>query len=258
MSMATLLQKMIADVGLGPTDARDDPVLACLSGWCDARRHTETSVEDIFRFLKGCFTVAKWSPECNVIAMVLLVRLAGSQEGTPVRLNYRNWDKLLLCSLLLAQKLWDDVALNNAEFPKLWALVLGPDVGALDLCSINALEQLFLHRLHFDVHVDRTTYTQVYFELYSLCGDDALAARKTAVPLTDSAAEHLMVRSSRLQSELDGARADWAAAKERAEGAAQPKQAPSKAKARPQVQRAESFNSRSSGNSGSRLVLDGM
>merc|ERR1719421_1443738 len=116
--------------------------------------------------MKRAFTIAQWSPESNVIAMVLLTRLATS---TDVTLNDRNWDKLLLCAFLLAQKLWDDTPLANVDFPLLWQQINNIEAD-FDLRAVNRMEKLFLTKLHFDIHVDRKTYTQFYFELYSLTG----------------------------------------------------------------------------------------
>jgi hypothetical protein len=39
---------------------------------------------------------------------------------------------------------------------------------SIDLSVINAMEKQFLMKLHYDVHVSRSTYTQFYFELREL------------------------------------------------------------------------------------------
>jgi hypothetical protein len=222
LAMSVLLEKMI-DRAPSKDDIKGDPFLACLTQRC--RRSAASSaqlaakaaalcVDSIFEFLKRCFVVAEWSPETNVIALVLLVRLVGSTETA---LTLHNWDKLALCALLLAQKLWDDSCLSNIEFPKLWVCVLGAEAAAMDVRSINALEKLFLEKLHYDVHVDRSTYTQVYFELHALCdkggrgGKDGAGGGTAMVPITEKHAALLMARSRRLQSELDDARGTWAA-----------------------------------------------
>ena len=89
------------------------------------------------RFMKESFDLAMWSPECNIIALVslmfllflvisrlcekvLITRLIGSTEVT---FNFNNWDKILLCALLLAQKLWDDTPLANVDFPAIWQVM---------------------------------------------------------------------------------------------------------------------------------------
>jgi hypothetical protein len=76
-----------------------------------------------------------------------------------VQLTYNNWDKILLCALLLAQKLWDDTPLANVDFPAIWQNVYPQEV--IDLKVVNSMEKLFLVMLSYDVHVSRSTYTQV-------------------------------------------------------------------------------------------------
>lgn len=58
-------------------------------------------LDEISNFLKKTFKVAKWSPECHIMALVFVNRLTGF---TNIRLHNSNWRPILLCSLLLAQK----------------------------------------------------------------------------------------------------------------------------------------------------------
>ena len=58
-------------------------------------------LEEISSFLSKTFKVAKWSPECHIMALVFVNRLTGY---TNIRLHNSNWRPILLCSLLLAQK----------------------------------------------------------------------------------------------------------------------------------------------------------
>ena len=59
----------------------------------------------------------------------------------------RNWDKLLLCSLLLAQKMWDDTPLANKCFPELWHQIYPGCRDKMDLQLVNQMELLFLDML---------------------------------------------------------------------------------------------------------------
>jgi hypothetical protein len=63
--------------------------------------HGLPELDDISSFLKKTFRVAKWSPECHIMALVFVNRLTGY---TNIRLHNANWRPILLCSLLLAQK----------------------------------------------------------------------------------------------------------------------------------------------------------
>lgn len=233
LSVSVLLQKMIAVC----EDPDSDPFLRCLPARARARMSVPRvhdphswdaaevipSVQEIFQFANRCFRIAKWSPEANIIAMVLMTRLA---TGTDVELNDRNWDKLLLCAFLLAQKMWDDTPLGNVDFPLLWSQVNNIRAD-FDLRAINHMEKLFLNKLHYDIHVDRKTYTQFYFELNALtqqsqpgAGAEGGGGRAGGLlkPISAEAAAKLEVRSAAVQRRLDTARRLWSSS-----GAAQPK-----------------------------------
>ena len=55
---------------------------------------------DVFEFLQGMHAAAMWSSECHIIALVYVSRLL--EVGVSV--HARNWRPVLLCALLLAQK----------------------------------------------------------------------------------------------------------------------------------------------------------
>jgi hypothetical protein len=159
----------------------------------------ECDVQDIFSFIKKAFSVAMWSPEVNVIAMVLISRLQGSKS---MSLNLNNWDKVILCAMLVAQKIWDDVPLANVDFPTLWNTAFhGAEEGKLNLQDINRMEKLFLELLHYDVHVTRATYTQFYFELHSL--QSSATVDQPMIPqLSEDNAQALEARSSTFSTQL--------------------------------------------------------
>jgi len=204
LSAAVLLEKMVSR----GSSAGDDPFSASCVGRgahreCGARVAMPVTVDSIFAFSKNAFLIAQWSPECNIIALVLITRLVGSTEVT---LTERNWDKILLCALLLAQKLWDDTPLANIDFPVLWRRVFGVRQADFDLRAFNLMEKAFLEKLHFDIHVDRSTYTRFYFELHALTED---SSRSELSPISERHALTLEARSSQAQRELDCARMEW-------------------------------------------------
>ena len=157
---------------------------------------TTVAVENIFAFMKDAYEIAQWSPECNVLSMVLLTRLVASTEMT---FNARNWDKLLLCALLLAQKLWDDTPLANVDFPELWRQIFPGVASTVDLKLVNQMEKMFLQKLNYDIHVDRATYTKVYFELHALTDDKEQFALR---PLADKEGRALEAHTRDLKSSL--------------------------------------------------------
>lgn len=199
LSVGLLLEQMVEE----PSGEQDlfNPPPTMDSARPSTRRADQSRARDIFHFMKESFTLALWSPECNIISLVLITRLIGSTEVT---LNYNNWDKILLCALLLAQKLWDDTPLANVDFPAIWQNVYPQE--AIDLKVVNSMEKLFLILLSYDVHVSRSTYTQFYFELRDL-SEQAFPLK----PLSEEAGKRLELQGAQLHDELITAKDKWSA-----------------------------------------------
>lgn len=115
-------------------------------------------VKHIFQFLKQVFEVGQFNPECCVISLVYINRLIGV---TGVPLTQSNWKPVAISALVLAQKVWDDTPLINADFSILYP--------ALNVKEINRLERKFLDLLEFKLTVSPSLYAQYYFELRSIC-----------------------------------------------------------------------------------------
>ena len=71
------------------------------------------TVDNIDEFMQALFDCAQFSPECCIICLVYINRLIAF-TGLP--LHPTNWRPLLLCSIMVAQKVWDDKYLSNADF----------------------------------------------------------------------------------------------------------------------------------------------
>ena len=139
---------------------------------------SEVTSETLFKFLKDVYSIARWTPECNILALVLLMRLINSSEVT---IHGGNWDILLLSSLMIAQKIWDDVALSNVDVPEIWRRVY-PGRERINLKVVNKLERAFLEALYYDVYVSNSTYTTVYFEVHSLINTTIEGSREALSP----------------------------------------------------------------------------
>ena len=74
-----------------------------------------------------------------------------------------NWRPLVLCSLLVAQKVWDDRYLSNADFAFIYPFFITEE--------INKLEQKFLELIQYNVTVKSNLYAKYYFELRALFKD---------------------------------------------------------------------------------------
>lgn len=124
------------------------------------------SVKAIYQFLKQVFEVGQFNAECCVISLVYINRLIGV-TGLP--LTQANWKPVAISALVLAQKVWDDTPLINADFSILYP--------ALTVKQINYLERKFLDLLEFKLAVSPSLYAQYYYELRSICEENALNFR---------------------------------------------------------------------------------
>lgn len=75
-----------------------------------------------------------------------------------------NWRPLVLCSLLVAQKVWDDRYLQNSDFAFIYPFFVTEE--------INKLEKKFLELIQYNVTVKSHLYARYYFELRSLFKDN--------------------------------------------------------------------------------------
>ena len=72
-------------------------------------------------------------------------------------MNFSNWKRLTLISLILASKIWDDDSLENVHFPQV--------MGDISLKEISGLEKVFLNIVNFDLVIRGSEYAKYYFIL---------------------------------------------------------------------------------------------
>ena len=96
-----------------------------------------------------------------------------------------NWRPLVLISLLVAQKVWDDKYLTNADFAFIYPFFVTDE--------INKLEKKFLELIQYNVTVKSNLYAKYYFELRALFKDNEKEFPLT--PLDKSAAQKLELSS---------------------------------------------------------------
>jgi len=75
-----------------------------------------------------------------------------------------NWRPLVLLSLMIAQKMWDDKYLSNADFSYIYPF--------FDTKQVNMLEMKFLELIQYNTHIKFSIYTKYYLELKSLVPED--------------------------------------------------------------------------------------
>lgn len=115
------------------------------------------TVEEIYKFCKHLFTKAQLSSECTIVCLVYVERL---MEMANVPLLAMNWRPILLCGLLLASKVWQDLSSWNVEFSQIYP--------QFPLHNINRLERNFLHHIRWDLYISGSVYAKYYFALRSM------------------------------------------------------------------------------------------
>ena len=108
----------------------------------------------VYGYMRVSFALFQLEPECCVYSCIYIKRL---QDGTGVKIGARNWNKLLVVTLLLASKFVDDNTVTNKHFSF--------SLNGWSLKKINRLESVMLKALHWDIYVPISEYTMKYFEL---------------------------------------------------------------------------------------------
>jgi hypothetical protein len=107
--------------------------------------HIQTFIQSIFEKRRTLHV------ESGIIALILLNR-------TKIKIHSHNWMRLVLISLLLANKHCEDVySVYNAKFVGL--------IPNLENLEINILELEFLKFLKYRLHIETNTYEQYYSKL---------------------------------------------------------------------------------------------
>ena len=123
------------------------------------RTRREVPTEDmIFHTIRSVFECARIPSECLIVSLVYIERLIAI-SNCPLLVT--TWRPILLSSLILAQKVWDDRSLHNVDFSIFCPM--------FTLKEINFLEKKFLELIDFDVSISASIYASYFFQLRTLC-----------------------------------------------------------------------------------------
>ena len=120
--------------------------------------------EDIFNYIKYVAFKSKMEAEIPIISLIYIEKLL---RKCGVLVNINNWRRIVLTTLCIGSKIWDDDSLENVHFPKVM-----PDVS---LKEISQLEKTFLGLIGYDVIIKGTEYAKCYFD--ALCKDNCKVYR---------------------------------------------------------------------------------
>jgi hypothetical protein len=115
------------------------------------------SEREIYDFMYRLFSRVQLSAECSIVCFIYVERL---MERANVPLMTNTWRPVVLCALLLASKVWQDLSSWNVEFEQVYP--------RFKLEAINQLEHQFLSSIKWDLYISSQLYAKYYFALRSL------------------------------------------------------------------------------------------
>jgi hypothetical protein len=122
------------------------------------RRKYEIPTEaEIYEFGHQLFKTVQLSSECSIVCLIYVERL---MEVAKVPLMSDTWRPIVMCGLLLASKVWQDLSSWNIEFASVYP--------QYPLDAINRLELHFLRSVKWDLYISSSQYAKYYFALRSL------------------------------------------------------------------------------------------
>src|SRR5438105_2882263 len=75
---------------------------------------SDPTLEEIYYYCKYVIISGRMEKEIPILCLVYIERFL---TKTGVLMNHSNWKRLLMISLMLASKIWDDDSLENVHFP---------------------------------------------------------------------------------------------------------------------------------------------
>eukprot|EP01124_Arcella_intermedia_P004570 TRINITY_DN1258_c0_g1_i2.p1 TRINITY_DN1258_c0_g1~~TRINITY_DN1258_c0_g1_i2.p1 ORF type:complete len:323 (-),score=52.74 TRINITY_DN1258_c0_g1_i2:85-948(-) len=129
------------------------------------------------------------SPECGIMAAAYIDRFLTSSNIT---LQPQNWRRILLTALLVADKVWEDLAVWNIDYVK------SNLFDHITLEDINRLETEFLFCVNYSLVLRPSEYAKYFFELRAVCKGPQDSWR----PLNKKSAHILEVKSKGAEEEL--------------------------------------------------------
>jgi len=139
-------------------------------------------VEEITNFLKFLFFKQSLSPHVGVMAIHYVDQLI-NRKGLLV--TPATWRRVLLCALLVADKMWEEDIVCNSDY-------CNDSFPNLTVGDINRLEREFLSALDFKLVLKASVYAEYYFALRSIDGMENFPSK----PLNKETAQKLAINGT--------------------------------------------------------------
>ena len=141
-------------------------------------------MNEVHEFLSDLFFKAQLTPECSIVCLIYVERL---MEKANVPIVKHTWRPVVLCGLLVASKVWQDMSSWNIEVTQIF-----PEYS---LKSINRLERIFCYSLKWELYVSSSLYAKYYFALRSLTAKKDFRRNYNAMVMTTAAPKQIAIRS---------------------------------------------------------------
>lgn len=132
------------------------------------------STGDFQGFLSFVYTGAQLEPEVIIIGLIYYERILLALNDR-VKVCRQTWRPLVIISLIMASKMFDDLSMINADF----SIVCNQH---FSLRKINRLETVVVLLTRYSLNVQTTLYAKYYFNLRAMLGRDIIL-RDTPTPL---------------------------------------------------------------------------
>ena len=146
-------------------------------------------LEEIYYFCKYVIVSGRMEKEIPILCLVYIERFL-TKSG--LLMNFSNWKRVALISLILASKIWDDDSLENVHFPQV--------MSDISLKEITALEKVFLSLIDFNLMIKGSEYAKYYFILKAFA--EQFNSSLPMGPLTVPQMSHLQNNTVKAESEL--------------------------------------------------------
>jgi hypothetical protein len=145
------------------------------------------TVEDIQNFLSDVYNALHLAAETAVMALAYIDRLI---SHTDIHLHATNWRRITLGSIIIASKVWEDLAVWNADFLNLFPCT--------NLEDLSKLERQYLNAIKYMVTLKPCVYTKYFLELKALSDKTNFPAK----PPPKSKLKSLEMKSKNLEEDL--------------------------------------------------------
>lgn len=111
-------------------------------------------VNEIEHYCQNILLMAKMEKEIAIVCMVYLEKIMVKMG---IFITPLNWRRLVLISLILGSKIWDDESFENDNFATVF--------NKYSTDEINEMERMFIERIDYDLEIPTAEYTKYYFIL---------------------------------------------------------------------------------------------